>query len=154
MIYQQPEYKRPFDDSIIRSVDAVVDSTFNKNTSLDIKQHLSNGTYEREFRTVFMQLPRQCGKTVYLTKLLEHFDQKMGLQTWLVVPKIVMKRELYFHHSKVLTLHEIADPSRVFCLGLNGRGYSDKPDVMLYDEVLPGNEKIIRGSKFTLGLYT
>lgn len=154
MIYQQPEYKRPFDDSIIRSVDAVVDSTFNKNTGLDVKQHLSDVAYEREFRTVFMQLPRRCGKTVYLTKLLEHFNQKMGLQTWLVVPKLVVKKELYFNHSRVLTLSEIIDPNRVFCIGLNGIGWSDKPDVMLYDEVHPVNEKIIRGSKFTLGLYT
>ena len=154
MIYQQPEYKKPFDDSIIRSVDAVVNSTFNKNTGLDIEQHFSNGAYEREFRTVFMQLPRRCGKTVYLTKLLEHFEQKMRLQTWLVVPKYVMKKKLYFNHSRVLTLSEIVDPNRVFCLGLNGRGWSDKPDVMLYDEVCPDNEKIIRGSKFTLGLYT
>jgi hypothetical protein len=153
MIYQQPEYKRPFDDSIIRSVDAVVNSTVNRNIG-DFKNYLSDDEYEEEYRTVFMKLPRRCGKTVYLNKLLEHFQKNMGLNTWLVVPKIVMKRELYFHHSRVLTLSEIVDPNRIFYQGLCGRGYSGRPDVMLYDEVHPDNEKIIHGSKFTFGLYT
>jgi len=152
MIYQQPEHKKPFDDSIIRSVDSVVNSTFYKD-SASFSSQIPNEMYEREFRTVFMQLPRQCGKTVYLSKLLDRF-QMMGFHTWLVVPKMTMKRELYSHHSSVLTLHEIAGPDRVFCFGLNGRRYSGKPDVMLYDEVYPDNEKIIPGCKFTLGLYT
>lgn len=155
MIYSHIGFKRPFDDSIIRSVDAVVNTTFNKNISLDVKQHMPDNIYEREFRTVFIQLPRRCGKTVYLNKLLDHFRRNTGLNTWLVVPNMAMKKESYCNHSKVLTLREINDPNNyIFCRWLNGLEDGNKPEVMLYDEVHPHTENIVRGSKFTLGLYT
>ena len=147
MIYKQNQKRKSFDESIIRSVDAVVNSTFHANHDEHLV-HLSLPQFSSEFRTVFLKLPRQCGKTTYLSRLKTHLETEYGLLVYVVVPRLQMKKpyENENHVYILSTLH-----SEDFF-----RGYQKYPDVILYDEVSESTKgvRVIPGSLYTLGLYT
>jgi hypothetical protein len=77
------------------------------------------------------------------------------LKTYLICPKVEMLKytDRYYKKDKSkFTISQIQDMS-------NPVWYpspTSNPDVMLYDEVDPAkyDEKMIRGKKFTLALYT
>lgn len=149
MIYTKTVSKRIFNDNIIRAVDSVINATYFSEHGSEAKQYFERlEQYGNEYRTVFLKLPRQCGKTTYLKKLLDHFESSIGLGKFkLVVPRLVMKRELYDDDLRVETLHSFTSKY--------GNGYCIYPEVILYDEVSPNSkEKLYLGTKFTVGLYT
>ena len=148
MIYTKNKHLPSFDDTIIRSVDSVVNATYFAEDNLDAKAQLYPEQYSNEYRTVFLKLPRRCGKTTYLKKLLDHFESNIGLgRVVLIVPKQVMKHDLYGRDSRVETVQSFA--------AKYSRGYCVYPRVILYDELHPNpKEKLYLGTKFTLGLYT
>lgn len=147
MIYNTTKMQKPFDDTIIRSVDSLVDAVFyTDNEYTSSKQYLSSDQYNAEYRSVFLKLPRRTGKTVYLTKLLQHFSNNTSFKVSLIVPKMTMKHDLYRDDPRVYTLSTF---KQKYAWGAIG----NYPDIILYDE-LNNHESLYTGRIFTLGLYT
>ena len=154
MIYDKQKPK--FDDTIIRAVDLLVNATYYGNGGeYNTNPNMTDEIFEREYKTLFLGLPRQCGKSLYLTKLLKHFQNDLMLKTYLIYPKLEMLKytDRYYKNDKAkFTINQIHDMSNpAWCPGA-----TSEPDVMLYDEVDPAkyDEKMVRGKKFTLALYT
>jgi len=154
MIYDKQKSK--FDDTIIRAVDSLVNATYYGNGGeYNTNPNMTDEIFKREYKTLFLGLPRQCGKSLYLTKLLNHFQNDLMLRTYLIYPKLEMLKctdRYYKNHESKFTISQIHDMS-------NPVWYSSPiggPDVMLYDEVDPAkyDEKMVRGKKLTLALYT
>ena len=154
MIYDKTEKK--FDDTIIRAVDSLVNATYYGNGG-EINNHPNRTAeiFEREYKTLFLGLPRQCGKSLYLSKLLKHFQNDLMLKTYLIYPKMEMLKytDRYYKNDKskftISQIHDMSNPAWY-------PSPTSKPDVILYDEVDPAkyDEKMVRGKKFTLALYT
>lgn len=154
MIYDKQKPK--FDDTIIRAVDLLVNATYYGNGGeYNTNPNMTDEIFKREYKTLFLLLPRQCGKSLYLTKLLNHFQNDLMLKTYLIYPKLEMLKytDRYYKNDKskftISQIHNMACP--VWC-----PSPTSNPDVMLYDEVDPAkyDEKMVRGKKFTLALYT
>lgn len=148
MIYGSNKIEKPFDDTIIRSVDSLVNSVFYSDHNEKAKDCLTLEQYSAEYRTIILKLPRQCGKTVYLKKLMQHFKNSTQYSVNLIVPKLEMKSNLYHDSGNVYTPNEFSDK---YHWGSADKNY---PDILLYDELSNKERYLPAGKIFTLGLYT
>lgn len=75
MIYDNIKHE-PFDDTVVRAVDMMVDRLFGQGIK-SYHCYLSANQYVHEYNTLDLRLPRQCGKTTYLKKLLDHLPDSV-----------------------------------------------------------------------------
>lgn len=157
MIYNKQE-NAPFDDTIIRGVDKIVDGLYFRNDS-KYAESLLTTQYFDEYRTAFLKLPRQTGKTTYLKKLYLHFAQKGGHNPVIVTNNFSQKRINYESGLETKTVQELKKRQTLV-------GRSAYYDIFLCDEVKPQEAKEVLAHlcqythnfsskvNFVLGLYT
>lgn len=121
MIYDH-HYNKPFDDGIIRGVDLLVNRAFNRHEDY-VAPQLSAYQNIVEYNMLILNLPRQCGKTVYLQKLEAHFISKLRLNT----------QRITFSHRHAVETDCIG--LNFFMNGLTHRGARHLPEILLFDEV-------------------
>lgn len=156
MIYETTR-KPAFDDTIIRGVDAIVNGLYYSKTET-YEAHLPPLAYLNEFKSAFLMLPRQTGKTTYIKKLYCHL-QDMGHRPVIVTRRKVDAERNFGRNFETKTTYELKDIRTIL-----GKQYYY--DVILFDEVPPQEAKEVLGlitsyqnrfcSKinFVLGLYT
>jgi predicted AAA+ superfamily ATPase len=121
MIYDH-HYNKPFDDGIIRGVDLLVNRAFNRYEDY-VAPQLSAYQNIVEYNMLILNLPRQCGKTVYLQKLEAHFISKLRLNT----------QRITFSHRHAVETDCIG--LNFFMNGLIHRCTRNLPEILLFDEV-------------------
>lgn len=156
MIYETTR-KPVFDDTIIRGVDAIVNGMYYSKTE-DYKVHLPPLAYLNEYRSMFLSLPRQTGKTTYIKKLYSYL-QDMSHHPVIVTRRKVDADDNFGRNFETKTVCELKN-----IRAISGKQYYY--DVILFDEVQPQEAKEVLGvispyqdrfcSKinFVLGLYT
>lgn len=155
MIYES-ENKPFFDDTFVRGVDKIVDGLYNKKHCEEYQHTLNPIAYVMEFRSAFLSIPRQTGKTTYLKKLYLHMNQR-GHFPLIVTRKQIDVKTNYPNNFEAKTLSQL-NSFRHQLLGQRNRH-----DVILFDEVNQIEAKEVldvvvmyNSSRinFVLGLYT
>lgn len=127
MIYENKP-KPVFDDTIIRGVDKIVNGMY-YNKREEYRNTISEINFLYEFRSAFLSLPRQTGKTTYIKKLYSHLKNNMGHN-----PVIIVKRQSDKVNSFVGINHEVMTMSEIKDIrGIMGKQFYY--DVLLFDEV-------------------
>lgn len=156
MIYNEQE-NVPFDDTIIRGVDKIVDGLYFRNDS-KYTGSLTTTQYFDEYRAVFIKLPRRTGKTTYLKKLYSHLVYK-GHNPVIVTSKFSEKQINYESKFETKTVQELIKRQTLL-------GRQTYYDIFLCDEVKPQEAKEVLAHlcqythnfsskvNFVLGLYT
>jgi len=156
MIYKTTR-KPVFDDTIIKGVDSIVDGMYHRKTET-YANHLPTIAYLNEFRSVFLALPRQTGKTTYIKKLYAHL-QDMGHCPVIITNRKIDADNSYGRNFEVKPIHQITDIGSFL-------GKQSYYDVLLFDEVHPDKAKqalallstyqnrFTTKINFVLGLYT
>ena len=144
MIYTKTETHR-FDDTIIRSVDALINASYFDQRYWNHKAHIQPQLLHSEFRTLSLSLPRRCGKTTYLAKLAKYFKLR-GKSVIVFAPKLEMiRREPW---SEMQNLNKMSYEM----FKKSDRCYrSISADIILYDEVFDFEHY---GDDFTVSLHT
>jgi len=156
MIYENTR-KPVFDDTIIRGVDSIVDGMYHRKTET-YAEHLPPIAYLNEFRSVFLALPRQTGKTTYIKKLYAHL-QDMGHCPVIITNRKIDADNSFGRSFEVKTLQQISDIRSIL-------SKQSHYDVLLFDEVHPDKarealvllttyrNRFTKKIDFVLGLYT
>jgi len=156
MIYETTR-KPVFDDTIIRGVDSIVDGMYHRKTEA-YEVHLPRLAYLNEFRSAFLSLPRQSGKSTYIKKLYSHM-QDMNHNPIIVTPRKRDADHNFGRNFETKTIQQLTDIRMIM-------GKKWDYDVIFFDEVHPIEAKKALGlitpyenifsSKidFVLGLYT
>lgn len=157
MIYETKP-KPVFDDTIIRGVDKIVNGLY-YNKREEYVNTIPEIHFLYEFKSAFLSLPRQTGKTTYIKKLYSHLKY-IGHNPLIVVRRQVEKENSFGRNYNVMTMSQIKDIRGIM-------GKQSYYDVFLFDEVSPQETKGILESlicypnrlagpkiEFVLGLYT
>ena len=114
-----------FDDTLIRSVDRVVTSFLHRTNEPNYI-----GKYDAllEYRSLFLSLPRQCGKSQYLAKL-----STILKDAWVFHPTVAVKESATQRYSYWNSIQHFV-PFKTLPNNLRGIPYVQWPRYMIFDE--------------------
>lgn len=120
MLYQPNRGPKHFDTTIIKSVDAILDTLI---MQPPLRNDLGRVNERMEYRTAFLTLPRQCGKSTYIKEVSKLF----------LNPFIFVRSQHIIEQSYAGTAHAYV-PDSVSAIEMM-RCNDASPDIILFDEI-------------------
>ena len=94
-----------FDDSTVRGIDKIVDRLITPLYNDQLQLSLGLDRYLSEYKSAFLSVPRQSGKSTYLSRAADCFDNPLIIAN-------SYNRNLYRNHTRVSSLEEIKSKIR------------------------------------------